>query len=210
MNLLDALIEDQLLLPPMLVGSEQRREVWITIRTDGATGDGSKETPYNGSSVDRFDDLMRSIRITTNMTIRLGPGVFQTRGGDGGGFTGVWRPQSGQRIIGSGMHATTLQLIDAGTTPSSQGKGQTMVGSNFPVNNFEISDLTLHCNFARQINPYHAPADPEPPPYNNVMLAGVGLVGRNNRVRVINFGTGSSLECFPAQPFGYNQPNDKS
>jgi hypothetical protein len=52
MNLLDALIEDQLLLPSPFNGSEQRREVWICIRTDGAAGNGSKENPYNGATAD--------------------------------------------------------------------------------------------------------------------------------------------------------------
>ncbi|HUP81850.1 MAG TPA: hypothetical protein VM260_25085 [Pirellula sp.] len=169
MNLFDALIEDSIIAPLPLKNGEQRREIWICIRTDGAIGEGSRVNPYNGATQPLFDALMRFVnetsKVQANMTVRLGPGVFQTRGGDGGGFVGAWRPQSGQRIIGSGMHATILQLVDAGAI--FQDVGQNVIGSNSNVNNFEISDLTLDCNFARQLNP-----DGDPDNYNNVMLAG--------------------------------------
>jgi hypothetical protein len=63
MNLLDVFIDDQLLLPSLLVVNEQRREVWICVRTDGSRGDGTKENPYDGSTADVFDDLMSNVDL---------------------------------------------------------------------------------------------------------------------------------------------------
>jgi hypothetical protein len=49
-SLLDGLIEDGLTNPlPYAAGTGVRREVFVAIRTDGATGPGTPEDPYNGA-----------------------------------------------------------------------------------------------------------------------------------------------------------------
>lgn len=76
MSFLDALIEHELIMPPVLVGSPPvaGREIWIAIRTDGGTaspfGAGSQDDPYDGSTATKFDKIMRDI-VPTGATVRL-------------------------------------------------------------------------------------------------------------------------------------------
>src|SRR4051794_12705740 len=120
--LLDAIVEDGLILPPPIetIGSDRfaRREIWICLRTDGGSsllfGDGTPENPYDGSSADKVDAILTSIFAGAHPVqypiIRFGPATFETRGG----FVTGWFAKNG-RIIGSGMFVTTLKMIDVKT-----------------------------------------------------------------------------------------------
>jgi hypothetical protein len=52
MSLLDALLENELMLPALVGGSPSvpAREIWICIRSDGAIGSGSQDNPYDGGT----------------------------------------------------------------------------------------------------------------------------------------------------------------
>src|SRR3972149_1508340 len=134
MSLLDALINADLT-NPIPYKSEwganvSRREVFIAIRVDGAIGSGNPDDPYNGSTDELLDALLRDgSKITGNMTIRFGPGVFETKGN---GFnpadsTKAWSPKAGQRFIGSGMAQTTLRLVKAAPGNHQSGIAQLAV-----------------------------------------------------------------------------------
>jgi hypothetical protein len=100
-------------------------EIWLAIRTDVADGTastapgsapaGSPGNPWAANTPESFANLMRE-QVPANSLVRLGPGVFRTRGVPGNGFeegavplSKIWRPKSGQKIIGSGTFSTTLQ-----------------------------------------------------------------------------------------------------
>lgn len=98
---------DTLLLDGLGVSGLQKplKEIFLCIRTDGATGDGSRENPYLANTAAQFDAIMENI-VTENTLVHLGPGLFRTRGGQAAG----WLLKSGVHIVGSGIFSTTLRL----------------------------------------------------------------------------------------------------
>jgi hypothetical protein len=208
MSLLETLIEDQLLTPPLTAGVAPNdyslREIWICRRKDGGTqaifGSGTLDDPYDGSTSVKFDTVMRE-KIPKYSLIRFGAGEFETEGGAGNGhaFAG-FQPKAGWRMIGAGMFQTTLKLVNATGT----GQGIPIIGAFDLVNGLEVSDLTLDCNLPGQ--PNSSGYD-----YARIMVQGIAAAGSDivvRRVRVINWGTQTplfeygvsgaiSLECFP-------------
>jgi hypothetical protein len=189
MSLLDALIEDQLWMPALTGGATPNdyplREIWICRRTDGATqelfGSGTVDDPYDGSTHLKFDRVMRE-KIPQKSLIRLGPGGFETQGGNGNGHLFVgFEPKPGWRIVGSGMFQTTLKLVNA----IGIGEGIPIIGASSVVDGLEVSDLTLDCNLPGQ--PNSSGYD-----YARIMVQGIAVAGSDitvRRVRVINWGT---------------------
>ena len=135
-----------------------------------------------------FDEAARV--APEGATIHIGPGVFQTRGsGPGLSTPPGWRPRSGQKIIGSGMGATTLKLVGAPIA----SVHYYAIGTDFEyLDAFEVSDLTVDCNVEGQTSRF-------------IATGAVGLIGggrhiRIRRVRAINFGTRTAagyVENFP-------------
>jgi len=64
--------------------TDPEQGIWVAIRTDGAAGSGTRDDPFDGSTPDSFDAVMRS--APENARILFGPGVFSTRGGSAGDF----------------------------------------------------------------------------------------------------------------------------
>src|SRR2546425_3565059 len=137
--------------------------------------------------------LMRSWVRFPNTTVRLGPGVFETKG-----FAldlGGWQPKSGQKIIGSGMGLTTLKIVGATVA----NKGYYALGNNIntsdPSSNldyFEASDFTIDCNLGGQ--PVPMGYDFAPVACGAVSIRGSHI--RFRRIRAINWGTQINAECF--------------
>src|SRR5688572_471178 len=80
-----------------------------------ATGSGSVQDPFRGPSGDAtwFDSILSANsssphHIPPNSTLRLGPGAFSTTGCNHS--ADKWSVRSGWRILGAGVHATTLKL----------------------------------------------------------------------------------------------------
>ena len=81
MSLLDAFVESEVVEPAPLGNSQVRRQVFIAIRNDGARGSGTESDPYNGSTDGLLDELLANVDLVVlHMTIRFGPGLFQTKG----------------------------------------------------------------------------------------------------------------------------------
>ena len=188
MSLLSAFLEEDSTSPPSIVlPSTIRNVVEISIRTDGVLGTGAPDNPYNGSTQLLLDNLLfnRNDALTTiapDMTIRFGPGIFQTRGF--GAAEPGFRVLSGQRFVGSGIYQTVLQLVKATPLPGI-ANGAVIFGTDGTVSDVVISDLTLDCNAARQPLEDGTPA--------LLSLTGVyfpnGSRIRLKRVRIINWGT---------------------
>ena len=154
-----------------------QRQVYIAIRTDGLPGSGTQADPYNGSTMAKFDALMKSFQYTPNLGIYLGAGLFRTAAAR------PWRVNSGWLIVGAGMYATTVQLGGNASTIS----GSTCIQSDATVaaDNVTISDLTVDCNWAELSATAPMGAGGE----KNFVLNGVNIGGNNNliqRVRSIN------------------------
>ena len=179
------------------------REVWFAIRSDGAKGRGTRDDPYDGSEVAeaqntlRFDNILR-LEVPANTVIHLGPGVFKTRGGRGAdrAVPIPWEPRNGQKIIGSGMFATTLKLkLNTALDTTQSNVVFNAIGGPFSnFTSYEVSDLTIDCDLSGQ------PAAGSDP-YPKITCAGLVIHGTNikvHRVRVINWGRrGADKECFP-------------
>src|SRR5438045_6823565 len=86
---------------------------YIAIRDDSLPGSGTMSAPFNGPTDQLLDTTLASLPSET--MIEFGPGVFRTKGF--GAVTPGWRLKSGQKVIGSSMHTTVLQLVGA-TAPA--------------------------------------------------------------------------------------------
>jgi hypothetical protein len=71
MLLFDSFLEDELLTTVM------KRDVFIAIQRDGQIGSGTRENPYDGSTLERFDALLFTIDTNPNTRFHFGPGIFQ-------------------------------------------------------------------------------------------------------------------------------------
>lgn len=116
-------------------------DIWIAVRTDGKSGDGSQPNPFDGSTQPKFDAIMA--RIPENSVIHLGPGVFQTRIAP----SNLWKPKSGWTIRGAGMYATTLQAAPANLARIHYDLQIIKSDSARSTDNVTIRDLTLDCNW---------------------------------------------------------------
>src|SRR5437870_9274218 len=122
-------------------------EIWIALRTDGQKGTGTLNDPYDGSP-GKFDGIMNALSGST--LVHLGPGTFETNGYSDD-VSGGWQMRPGMRIVGSGIQATTLKLVNA-TTANVQyfAVGHKLtIGTPAvpnPMDSSEVSDLTIDCN----------------------------------------------------------------
>jgi len=195
MSLLDALLDSEVLESAVEAGA-LANEIFIAIRSDGNGGRGTSDDPFNGSG-SGFDNIMKSLPSSGNQTIHLGPGVLTSQGTQ----IGSWVPRSGQRIVGSGVNATTLRFSLASPT---SGKNYWLVSNPLPssaLDSFEISDLTIDCNLDGQPS---TGSDA----YPRIAVGAINLHGKNilvRRVRVINFGTRT-----PIWKYGQTSPPDSS
>jgi hypothetical protein len=178
--------------------------IFIAARSDGKPGTGSPSDPFDGSSAEKFDGVIRgrSESGTTQLIVCIGPGTFQTEGssdfiqGQGhldkvhpGGFT----VNAGWKIHGAAMDRTTLRLIDLFADPST-GKyleGIIIGTYNFDSSGIEVSDMTLDDNYPVLKPRYHSD------------LGLVAVILRSNRghqwihnIHVMN-ASGETREEFP-------------
>jgi hypothetical protein len=134
--------------------------IFIADRRDGKPGTGSASDPFDGSSAEKFDSLLRSRSEsgTANLIVCVGPGTFQTEGtGDyviGQGHVYPSHPagftmNKGWKFHGAAEDRTTLRLADLFTYPSN-GKlleGIIIGTYNFDASGVEVSDFTADDNY---------------------------------------------------------------
>lgn len=148
-------------------GTGFTNEFWISTNATGnfySSGAlGTLDNPLDGSTASNFDANMASLPAYS--AIHILAGTYQTWG------TAAYRPKSGQKILGSGIDVTILQLsasaMDAGTF--SFGSGVAVIGTDgFITTNIELCNLTLDCNYQ---------------PGANCTLCGADLEGYNHIIR---------------------------
>ncbi len=179
MSLLDALLNE---------AYHDPLEIFIARRIDAVGGSGTIDDPYDWSAQAKFDALMGNAPV--NATIHLGAGLFQTQGYNAFLNQG-WQPKAGQKIRGSGIDVTTLQLINA----SGSAAVTLAIGCQYDnfCAGFEASDFTVDCNLGGQPVPQGVNFAP-------VACGAFSVPGRDvriRRIRVIHFGTQTlNAECF--------------
>lgn len=173
-----------------------QRIIFLAVRTDGKPGTGKLSDPFNASTADKFDALMRAIPEYSDIVLL--PGTFETHGWSASRDATAWRLRRGCRLRGCGMERTTLKLV--GCTVSEAYTvilgGYSFDGTNdlfwntdgtAPYPWCEVGDMTIDCNWQGQSE-------------QNITTNAILLSGSYTRVfgvRVIN--TGSKLaatECF--------------
>jgi hypothetical protein len=114
-------------------------QYWISTNTDSSNL-GTLDDPFICNSQPAFDSTMNS--LPANSTIHLLPGIYQTEGSAG------WYVKSGQKLLGSGMDVTTVQLVNG--APS----GDAVISSHLGTN-MVVSDLTADGNYTSGTYTYY-------------------------------------------------------
>ena len=146
-------------------------EVWISTKAQTNGGNGTLDYPYDGSTQVKFDAVMNN--LLANTTIHLLAGTYQTFGNSSGGSV----LKSGQKVLGSGIDNTIVQLAPSAPAPA---MAYVIVNADGYCSNNVVSDLTLNANYIS----------------GTVAYGGVCLFGSHNTVRnvkVIN--NGGSASC---------------
>jgi hypothetical protein len=134
--------------------------IFVADRRDGKPGTGSPSDPFDGSTAEKLDTLLRSRSESgvTNLVVCIGPGTFQTQGtGDfliGQGHLYPSHPtgftvNKGWKFHGATEGRTTLRLADLSKDPAN-GKlleGIVVGTYNFDASGVEVSDLTVDDNY---------------------------------------------------------------
>jgi hypothetical protein len=171
----------------MALGTTNSNEFWIS--TNAATANiGTLNDPLDGSTQAKFDAAMNG--IPPNSTIHILAGTYQTLGNDAYGGNG-WFLKTGQKILGSGVDVTILQLVHGAPDQS------TILEAGNVVTNVEISDLTCDGNYTSGSYTY----------------LGVYLDGTDNaarRIKVINLAKfGGNSEAWGIELANYSLPYSK-
>ena len=146
--------------------------IFIADRNDGKPGTGSPSDPFDGSTAEKFDTILRSRSESAvhQLIVCIAPGTFQTEGDHdyalGRGHLDKSHPagftvNDGWRVHGAGVDRTTLRLADLFTDPST---GKTLKGILISINDpgsagIEVSDLTLDDNYPALKPRYRSPIE---------------------------------------------------
>jgi hypothetical protein len=106
-------------------------EYWISTNTDSGNL-GTLADPFICNTQPTFDLTMNN--FPDNSVIHLLPGTYQTEGSAG------WFVKPGQKILGSGLDVTIIQLVQG--APSGA-----FVIISYPGTNIVVSDLTVDGNY---------------------------------------------------------------
>ena len=142
-------------------------EFWISTNTTSRNL-GTLADPFICATQPEFDGTMN--QFPSNCIVHILPGRYHTLGS---GIHPSYALKSGQKIWGSGMDATIIQLVT--NTPS----GNSVMGSGWPgyvPSGIEVSDLTLDCHYIPGISGQVT--------YLGLDLNGTRLTAR--RVKVVN------------------------
>jgi hypothetical protein len=160
---------------------------YIGIRTDGLSGNGTKSNPYDGSTAEKFDKIMRE--MPENIIINLLEGTFETTGSATFNDSKGYYLKNGWKIRGKGIDKTIIKRI---AFPADTGGGNGHVVFQMPyysLGNVEVSNLTIDENW------HNLNANP-----NNCSSA-VQLYGNNNIIRRVKAINGYGNKSFGREAF---------
>jgi len=111
--------------------AEKGNTYWVSTNTDSANL-GTLDNPYICNTQTSFDDRMNS--LPPNSIVHILAGKYQTGG------SSSWYVKTGQKIIGSGIDVTIVQLVT--NAPSDDA----VIANHFGTN-VVVSDLTVDANY---------------------------------------------------------------
>jgi hypothetical protein len=155
-------------------------EFWVSTSTNTANL-GTQSNPYDGSTQPKFDAVIN--HLSANATLHILGGTYQTYGDYD------CRLKSGQRILGSGIDVTILQLPKAAPSPYATS----VVGSEDGATNIQVSDLTCDANFTSGALTYY----------------GIHLDGTSNAIRRVKVVRIAGFNTNQLETFGIMLHNDK-
>jgi len=123
---------------------QKKREVWIAIRNDGTSGDGSFNNPFDGSSADKLDQLFdRFFNVYgDNLVINFGAGTFWG--------TKNWQPRNNWHIRGVGIDNTILKTLPNPNSIGTVGfRPRLSSYGGEGLRNFMLSDMTFDFNIQK-------------------------------------------------------------
>lgn len=138
-------------------------EYHIRHRADGQNGSGTIADPFNGAK--GIDTWLTHLRHETDLTLRIGPGVFPTMGVLALEYHQI---KAGWHIHGAGMGRTILKLTGVDDSGYNCGLSTWFVDQS----NVEVTDLTVDCNYGELSKGQPA-----------LELVGVMLYGNDGAVR---------------------------
>jgi Right handed beta helix region len=161
------------------------KNVYFAVRTDGLSGRGTKQDPYDASTAEKCTALLT--RLQPDYIFHYAPGIYETYGWS---FASRRTAGAGCKHYGAGIDRTIIRLVGA-----SQSTGEGIAfGSRYNerADGFELHDLTIDCN---------ATAQPKWRSGPHRFVTAINTRGSNIRishVKVTGFGTSSvGTECFP-------------
>lgn len=165
-----------------------KQDVYFATEEDAATGGigtGTASDPFRGDPDDNTWFDLKIAGVPPSTTVRLGPGIFQTRGNawDSSGLVA----RSGMRLLGSGLAATTLKLANVSQGDRAVIGMQTAAQS--ALEGFEASDFTIDCNFSVVTPPNNAVT----PGVANRAIFVFGTHIYLHDLRIVNFGGTDSV-----------------
>ena len=159
-------------------------EIWITLRTDGLSGNGSISSPYDGSTAQKLSGIFKSYE-GKDVNINFFPGTYYTYP-TVSNYGHLWKPGA-WNIKGAGMDKTTIILTGVTSGRSYAFANDYSTDTNLSIKPMTVQDLTIDG-------------------VGYVANASVAAVMIHNtpaliaRVRATNFGNSQpGLECFPLQ-----------
>ena len=158
-----------------------QNEFWVSaLPNSNPNPAGTIADPYDGSTQINFDSVMNN--LPPNCTIHLLGGTYMTKG-SGSGFA----IKTGQRILGSGMDITTIQLTNSSSC---------IVLNNTDVNatGIEVSDLTLDAN---------AQNNGTTTTFGGIVISGSRSAIRRIKVVNMSLGTDGPIEVYGIAVVGY-------
>jgi hypothetical protein len=168
-------------------GIQIANEYWISTNT-ATSGLGTLAQPFDGSTPANFDSQMSS--LPANSVMHILPGTYKTGG------SSSYNMQDGQRILGSGVGITILQLTN--NAPNDTG----LLGNNGWKTNIDIEDMTLDSNYTTNSGNVT---------YGAAYLNGSGIVMRRIRsLNAVNLYSGSSQAGVILGISGYGVSNNST
>jgi hypothetical protein len=158
-------------------------DLYLAVRADGNSGQGSADDPMDASTPEKLDAILAS--DNANRTFHYAAGIYRTHGYR---FQKRETAKPGCRHFGAGIGKTVIRLVGA-SDPARDGD-IFQCDYNHRVDGFELHDLTLDCNWTHNPMFLHGSG-----PLGAVNVNGSNVLLQN--VKVIGFGTRTpKAECF--------------
>lgn len=172
----------------------QAKDVHIALRNDGLAGNGTAQNPFDGSTAEKLDAVLRS--ITNGTRVLFGPGTFDTAGFSDDSPSAGFSVKPKCKYVGAGPSKTTIRLASASASSAHLGCAFCASGLNADVSGAEVRDLTIDCNGAALVAANTV----------NLCTYGISLPGSNNKIKNVHLIHVYGHQAAEREAFGLGTP----